>query len=468
MTIGVNQAISISTPASAKSDKAGAKTPGDDADFGAALDQPKTGKAGSRDNGEVSDTQTETDRWPGHRGTGVKGAGRGENVRGKKADDAAETADAEPAARDPQAKAAGTPLSAMMVARDLEVRAERAGKDAAMGSNASRLAVHGDMAGQQAPDIKIDLSPASVAAAERAARAAPARGQSGVGGKSMSLSDSMFASNTETEAPTLPGGAARAGSAKISGAAELTLSLTRATGQQDAAAAADPALPADRDFLQTLAANSNKSRSQADDFGRRSDARTERLTVVAQQNIPAPVSQPSASTATGLANLISAEPSWRAAAAPTFQPLSAHPTLASAHTLKIQLHPAELGMVTASLRFSGDQLTVELRVENGEAYRRLTNDSETIVKSLRSMGLNIDQVTIQQPQASASTQGGADGNNASAGFGPRDQQSFASANSGGNGDSAGRQASGRNNNDGAYGSENSAPATDRADGGVYI
>lgn len=252
----------------------------------------------------------------------------------------------------------------------------------------------------------------------------------------------------------------------MSDAASLTLSLRAGTGQQDAAATTDPALSADRDLLQTLAANSNKERSQTNDFGSRPDAKTERVTVVAQQNIPAPVSQPSASTATGLANLISAEPGWRAAAAPTFQSLSAQPTLSSAHTLKIQLHPAELGMVTANLRFSGDQLTVELRVENGEAYRRLTNDSETIVKSLRSMGLNIDQVTIQQPQASATTQGGADGNNA--GFGPRDLQSFASAQSGGNGDSAGRQASGRNNNDGAFGSDNPAPATDRADGGVYI
>lgn len=458
MTIGVNQAIPVSTPASAKSDKAGARTQGDDADFGAALDQPKTFKAGSRDNGEVSDTQTEADRWSQHRNTGIKGAGRGESVRGKKADDAADA--------EPQAKAAGTPLSAMMVARDLEVRAERAGKEAAMGSNTSRLAARGDMAGQQAPDIKIDLDPASILAAERAARAGSARGQSGMGGKSMGLSDGMSTSNTETETPGLPGSAARAGGPKMSDAASLTLSLRPASGQENAAATADPALSADRDFLQTLAANSNKERSQANDLGGRPDAKTERVTVVAQQNIPAPVSQPSASTATGLANLISAEPGWRAAAAPTFQSLSAQPTLSSAHTLKIQLNPAELGMVTANLRFSGDQLTVELRVENGEAYRRLTNDSETIVKSLRSMGLNIDQVTIQQPQASATTQGGADGNNA--GFGSRDQQSFASGQSGGNGDSAGRQASGRNNNDGAYGSDNSAPATDRADGGVYI
>jgi chemotaxis protein MotD len=256
----------------------------------------------------------------------------------------------------------------------------------------------------------------------------------------------------------------------MSNAATLTLSLTPAASHDETAATpTDPALSPGRDFLRTLAANNNSGRSQADGFGRRPDAKSERVTVVAQQNIPAPVAQPNAPTATALANLISADPSWRSAAAHPFQQVGAQPGLTSAHTLKLQLHPAELGMVTANLRFSGDQLTVELRVENAEAYRRLTADSDTIVKSLRSMGLSIDQVTIQQPQSSSSAQGGADGNNASAGFGPRDQQSFSSAGSGGNGNDTGGQQFARNDNDGAYGSESAAPASaNRADGGVYI
>ena len=45
--------------------------------------------------------------------------------------------------------------------------------------------------------------------------------------------------------------------------------------------------------------------------------------------------------------------------------------LRSAQSLKIQLHPAELGMVTATLRFAGEQLSIELQVENHEAYQRL-------------------------------------------------------------------------------------------------
>ena len=65
--------------------------------------------------------------------------------------------------------------------------------------------------------------------------------------------------------------------------------------------------------------------------------------------------------------------------------------------LKIELHPAELGMVTASLRLSGEQLSIELKPETHDAYRRLSTDSEAIVKSLRGLGFEVDKVTILQP-----------------------------------------------------------------------
>ena len=64
-------------------------------------------------------------------------------------------------------------------------------------------------------------------------------------------------------------------------------------------------------------------------------------------------------------------------------------------TLKIQLHPAELGMVDVKLVGSGDQLSIEVQVENSEARHRLTTDSEAIVKALRGMGYDIDRITIQ-------------------------------------------------------------------------
>ncbi|MFC5585280.1 flagellar hook-length control protein FliK [Nitratireductor kimnyeongensis] len=65
-------------------------------------------------------------------------------------------------------------------------------------------------------------------------------------------------------------------------------------------------------------------------------------------------------------------------------------------TLKIQLQPAELGTVTAKLRLVGEQLMVDLQVESTEARHRLSTDSESIVKALRSLGYDIDRVTVQQ------------------------------------------------------------------------
>ncbi|PSJ60699.1 flagellar hook-length control protein FliK [Pseudaminobacter soli (ex Li et al. 2025)] len=461
MTIGVNQALPVPMPNSAKADKSGAKTHGDDADFSTALDEANS-KADDERSEETVGAEHQTGRWSRHGGVGVKTAGR--NQDGVDSKEATEEPDASNVSS--QTKTAGTPLSALMVARELDMRTERAATGGRADATGSRQPTRGDVAGHE-PDIKIDLDPASVAAAERAARGEAGRTAMP---NSNAPTGNVLAANTETAGSTAAEREARIGNGRVSSAAALTLSLTPAASQNEAASApTDPALSPDRDFLRTLAANNNSGRSQADGFGRRPDAKNERVTVVAQQNIPAPVAQPGASTATALANLISADPSWRSPAAHPFQQVGAQPGLTSAHTLKLQLHPAELGMVTANLRFSGDQLTVELRVENAEAYRRLTADSDTIVKSLRSMGLSIDQVTIQQPQSSSSAQGGADGNNASAGFGPRDQQSFSSAGSGGNGNDTGGQQFARNDNDGAYGSENAAPASaNPTDGGVYI
>ncbi|MCR4264801.1 flagellar hook-length control protein FliK [Nitratireductor sp. ZSWI3] len=71
------------------------------------------------------------------------------------------------------------------------------------------------------------------------------------------------------------------------------------------------------------------------------------------------------------------------------------------HTLKIEIHPAELGPVTARLRMVADQLTVDLQVETAEARHRLNTDSEAIVKALRSLGYDIDRVSVQQTAAGA-------------------------------------------------------------------
>ncbi len=99
------------------------------------------------------------------------------------------------------------------------------------------------------------------------------------------------------------------------------------------------------------------------------------------------------------------------------QPSSTKPVT----TLKLQLHPAELGAVTVKLTGSGEQLAIEVRVENAEARHRLSSDSESIVKALRGMGFEIDRITVQQAPSPSSTPGGA--SNRENGFGAQEGRS---------------------------------------------
>ena len=64
------------------------------------------------------------------------------------------------------------------------------------------------------------------------------------------------------------------------------------------------------------------------------------------------------------------------------------------NTLKIQLHPIELGLVTATLRLKDDELQVELKVETGDAFRQMRDDQNDLVKALRAQGFAVDQVNI--------------------------------------------------------------------------
>lgn len=74
-----------------------------------------------------------------------------------------------------------------------------------------------------------------------------------------------------------------------------------------------------------------------------------------------------------------------------------------AQTLKIQLHPAELGMVTANLRMADGQLTIEIEVETPEAYNKLSSENGAIARALRNHGIAVDNVVIQAPQAQTAT-----------------------------------------------------------------
>ncbi|MEP6352142.1 MAG: flagellar hook-length control protein FliK [Nitratireductor sp.] len=89
--------------------------------------------------------------------------------------------------------------------------------------------------------------------------------------------------------------------------------------------------------------------------------------------------------------------------------------------LTIQLQPISLGTVNARLRTQGEQLTVEIRVDNAEAFQRLSAERDALTTSLRGLGFKVDEVSIvQQPAAAQPAQSGlaARDGNGSPGFSP--------------------------------------------------
>jgi chemotaxis protein MotD len=73
-------------------------------------------------------------------------------------------------------------------------------------------------------------------------------------------------------------------------------------------------------------------------------------------------------------------------------------------SLRIQLQPVALGTVTANLKYAGGLLSIDIEVQNPDAQRRLSSDSTDIVKSLQSLGFQVDKLTVRQAQAQTQTQ----------------------------------------------------------------
>lgn len=191
-----------------------------------------------------------------------------------------------------------------------------------------------------------------------------------------------------------------------------------------------------------------------------------KVSVVAQQAAPAPAAVPALGpNAAAIVAAIDTSQSWQPLASLS---MPAFRSMQPMHSLKIQLHPAELGMVTANLKASGDQLSVELQVDNQDAYDRLSADSDAIVKSLRSLGYDIDRVSIQQPQAATTVTARADAN-AGAGSFSQDASPFQPGNSGSGSERFGGQTSGRGERgDAELGERLQTVNQDRAGGGLYI
>ncbi|WP_217572251.1 flagellar hook-length control protein FliK [Mesorhizobium sp. GbtcB19] len=194
-----------------------------------------------------------------------------------------------------------------------------------------------------------------------------------------------------------------------------------------------------------------------------------RMDVVSQQSFPAPAQNPISQTASALVEAFASDDGVQQAfASASAGSQTTNSVAVPTHVLKIELHPSELGSVTASLRLSGEQLSIEMKPETHEAYRRLTTDSDAIVKSMRSLGFDVDKVTILQPSIAAHAASRADANSAMPMSTGRDQPSFQPGNSGGNGAGGGRQP-GRNDGNGAQEFGRAAsPVRERAGDDMFI
>ncbi|MGX5839708.1 flagellar hook-length control protein FliK [Mesorhizobium sp. ArgA1] len=195
-----------------------------------------------------------------------------------------------------------------------------------------------------------------------------------------------------------------------------------------------------------------------------------RVDIVAEQSFPAPAQSPINQTTSALIDALASDNGLRqAVSTPSTTAQTAGSVAVPTHILKIELHPAELGMVTASLRLAGEQLSIELKPETHEAYRRLATDSDAIVKSLRGLGFDVDKVIILQPSIAAHVPARSDAGNPQPMPQGRDQSAFQPGNSSGNNAGSGGQQSGRNRNDDAqeFGRPG-APARERAGDDMFI
>lgn len=138
------------------------------------------------------------------------------------------------------------------------------------------------------------------------------------------------------------------------------------------------------------------------------------------------------------------------------------------HTLKLQLNPASLGSVTAVLKLTGEELTVDIKVHTAEAYRQLSDDNQAILKSLRAQGYGVEQINIQHvaggPDRSAGQTLQQGQQNAFQGPGSGDAQA-SGREAGGQG--GGRQTGKQQGNQGHEQNSYASSDTQRSDG-VYL
>ena len=199
-----------------------------------------------------------------------------------------------------------------------------------------------------------------------------------------------------------------------------------------------------------------------------------RIDVVSEQSFPAPPQNTISQAAITVIGAIAADGgAQQALSASSATSQLAGSVAVPTHVLKIELHPAELGMVTATLRLSGEQLSIELKPETHDAHRRLSADSEAIVKSLRGLGFEVDKVTILQPSVAVPTATRTDATASLTASAGRDPSSFQPGNSGGgnsgaSGQQPGQHSAGKRNDDAQDYGRGASPSRERAGGDMFI
>lgn len=202
------------------------------------------------------------------------------------------------------------------------------------------------------------------------------------------------------------------------------------------------------------------------------DAGAPRVTVMNVHSAPPPASAHAGSqTAAALVETLDMNPGWKAAATADLSTAAASTRGDVLHSVKIQLHPAHLGAVTAKLRLVGEQLVVELQADSADARHRLAADSDTMARALRSLGYDVDRVSVHQaPSQGANANPNANAGTQAQGGGARQQFHQSAGGEGGQADSgawSGRgNDDGRSNGQGHPGNGQAQPAAAR--NGLYI
>lgn len=152
---------------------------------------------------------------------------------------------------------------------------------------------------------------------------------------------------------------------------------------------------------------------------------------------------PASSNAVGITAALMGDGEWASAMAPGSELANAATQSSSGkvvNTLKLQMSPIELGNVTATLRLTGEELSVQLTVETHAAYKQLSDDQSDMLKALRAQGFAVDQIQVSLAVNSAdrtdSAQTGGQGQQTG-------QQASQSGNQGGNGSGERRMAAER-------------------------